>query len=143
MSSLHGTMSFDGGSRGNPGPSAAAAVVCLDNGVLRSESEYLGIETNNIAEYMGLKIGLRLAEAMGVTDIDIVGDSKLVVCHVNGTWQCRAEGLKPHLDDVLKTLDKRFESWTIRHTRRSNNVAPDSLVNLTLDNVQRAQKILL
>lgn len=137
---MKASMTFDGGSRGNPGPSAAAAIVCLDDGMARSESEYLGTETNNVAEYKGLQIGLRLAEAMGVTHISIIGDSKLVVCHVNRTWECRAESLKPLLEDVLETLDTRFESWNITHKRRDKNVAADALVNVTLDKIKRLQK---
>jgi ribonuclease HI len=78
----------DGGSRGNPGPAAAAAVVSAPGGeVLDEAKRTLGRTTNNVAEYRGLLLGLERAKALGATEVEVVNDSELVAHQVNGRYK--------------------------------------------------------
>ena len=86
----------DGGSRGNPGPAAAAAVVSSPDGkVLDEAMEVLGVQTNNVAEYRGLLLGLRRASALGATEVEVVNDSELIARQIEGRYKVKHEGLKP------------------------------------------------
>src|ERR1039457_2721033 len=75
----------DGGSRGNPGPAAAASVVSTAAGeILDEASELLGTHTNNVAEYRALLLGLTRARALGATEVEVVNDSELIAKQVRG-----------------------------------------------------------
>jgi ribonuclease HI len=126
-------MYADGGSRGNPGPAASGAVLYDDRGeVVREIGEYLGVATNNVAEWTGLIIGLEGALELGATDITIRMDSDLVVKQVKGIYRVKHEGLIP-LHAKAKTLLRRFGSVDIGHVPRKLNAAADAVVNQTLD----------
>jgi ribonuclease HI len=135
---MKGYMTFDGGSRGNPGPAAAGAVVVLEDGTVKLRHKYIGRTTNNVAEYKALIVGCNLALDHKVTDIEIKGDANLIVNHVNGLWICKAPNLKIVLRQATAILT-HFESWTLSHHHRSYNREADLLVNLCLD--QRASFI--
>lgn len=77
---------FDGGSRGNPGPAAGAAVIVLPDGSKEVITEFFDRTTNNVAEYTGLIIGLEKAQELGIKDAIVKGDSNLVVKQVRGEW---------------------------------------------------------
>src|SRR3954470_9594725 len=80
----------DGGARGNPGPAAAAAVISSPDGdVLDEASEFLGVATNNVAEYRGLLLGLARAKALGADEIEVVNDSELVAKQVTGEYRVK------------------------------------------------------
>lgn len=86
----------DGGSRGNPGQAAAAAVVSTPDGeVLDEASETLGTTTNNVAEYRGLLLGLERARALGASEVDVVNDSELVAKQINGAYKVKHADMKP------------------------------------------------
>src|SRR5699024_6239557 len=86
----------DGGSRGNPGPAGYGAVVCdEDDNVLVERQGFIGVATNNIAEYTGLIEGLEAAAQLGAKRLTVRMDSKLVVEQMNGNWKIRNAGLKP------------------------------------------------
>jgi len=126
------TLHFDGGSRGNPGPAAAAAVLSDGQGVVLAEcSEYLGEATNNVAEYTGLIIGLKKALELGLKRLDIYGDSELIIKQIKGEYRVKNPGMKPLYQEATALLTK-FE-WQITHVLRAENKEADSLVNLTLD----------
>jgi ribonuclease HI len=129
------TINFDGGSRGNPGPAAIGVVVRDGSGeVVEELGERIGEATNNVAEYRALLRGIELAAEHGGTELELIGDSELVVQQVDGKFKVKNAGLKPLHADVKRAL-QGFDSWSIRHVRRAKNAAADRLVNEALDGV--------
>ena len=123
----------DGGSRGNPGPAAAAAVVSTPAGeVLDEAAVSLGHTTNNVAEYRALLLGLERARALGAGEVDVVNDSELVAHQVNGRYRVKHPDLKPLHAEALAALGG-FERWTVRNVPRAENAQADALVNRALD----------
>jgi ribonuclease HI len=123
----------DGGSRGNPGPAAAAAVVSTPDGdVLDEASVTLGETTNNVAEYRGLLLGLERARELGATEVEVVNDSELIAKQVNGEYKVKSPDMAPLHAQARGALD-RFEAWSIRSVPRAQNAAADALVNRALD----------
>jgi ribonuclease HI len=123
----------DGGSRGNPGPAAAAAVVSAPGGeVVDRAHELLGVATNNVAEYRGLLLGLERARALGATEVDVVNDSELVAKQVNGVYRVKHADMKPLHAQARAALGE-FASWTVRSVPRAQNAEADALVNEALD----------
>jgi ribonuclease HI len=129
------TVNVDGGARGNPGP-AAIGVVVRDGGgeVLEEVGETIGEATNNVAEYKALLRGIELAAAQGAGEVELIGDSELVVRQVEGRYKVKNAGIKPLHAEVKRALAD-FDSWSIRHVRRSDNADADRLVNQALDGV--------
>jgi ribonuclease HI len=126
----------DGGSRGNPGPSAIGAVV-LDPATdpprrLAEVSECIGITTNNVAEYKALIEGLVAAEPFGARRVLVRADSKLVVEQVKGTWKVKQPHLLPLRDEARRLLT-HYDDVDIRHVPRAENFDADALVNAALD----------
>jgi len=123
----------DGGSRGNPGPAAAAAVVRTPDGeVLDEAAVTLGAATNNVAEYRGLLLGLERARALGATEVDVVNDSELIAHQVNGRYKVKHPDMKPLHAAALAAL-REFERWSVRPVPRAQNADADALVNQALD----------
>lgn len=123
----------DGGSRGNPGPSAIAYVICdLENNVVENYGEYLGHITNNQAEYQALLAGLKRAESLGVKKLIVHMDSELVVKQLNGLYKIKNQELKP-LYEKSKNLEKAFADIKIVHVPRALNKLADKQVNKILD----------
>ncbi len=123
----------DGGSRGNPGPAAAAAVVSDAEGeVLDEASVVLGRATNNVAEYRGLLLGLERARALGADEVEIVNDSELVAHQVNGRYKVKHPDMKPLHAEALGVL-RGFARWSVRSVPRARNADADRLVNQALD----------
>jgi ribonuclease HI len=127
------TLFADGGSRGNPGPAASGAVLFDEQGeVIREVGTFLGIATNNVAEWTGLLTGLEAALDMGIDEIAVRLDSELVVKQISGAYRVKHEGLIP-LHAKAKVLLRRFAHTDIRHVPRKQNAAADALVNRVLD----------
>jgi len=123
----------DGGSRGNPGPAAAAAVISSPDGeVLDEAAVTLGRATNNVAEYRGLLLGLERARALGATEVDVVNDSELIAHQVNGRYKVKHADMKPLHAEALAAL-RGFERWSLRPVPRAQNTDADALVNQALD----------
>jgi ribonuclease HI len=129
------TVNVDGGARGNPGP-AAIGVVVRDRGgeVLEEVGERIGEATNNVAEYRALLKGIERAAALGGSELELVGDSELVVRQVEGRYKVKNAGMKELHEEVKRAL-RGFDSWSIRHVRRNDNADADRLVNEALDGV--------
>jgi len=124
---------FDGGSRGNPGPSAVGAVL-YDSGDNKLEelSEHIGKYTNNMAEYIALKKALEMAANYNNKKIIIFTDSKLLCNQVTKKWKIKdARILKVYLE-ISKALEK-YDLVDIRHIPREKNTEADRLVNKALD----------
>jgi ribonuclease HI len=127
------TMFADGGSRGNPGPAASGAVLFDEAGaVLREVGTFLGVATNNVAEWTGLLTGLEAALELGVDDLSVRLDSELVVKQISGAYRVKNEGLIP-LHAKAKVLLRKFAHVDVKHVPRKQNAAADAVVNQVLD----------
>jgi ribonuclease HI len=123
----------DGGSRGNPGPAAAAAVLSTPDGDVVDEAKVvLGTATNNVAEYRGLLLGLERAAALGATEVEVINDSELIAHQVTGRYKVKHPDMKPLHAEALSALGG-FERWSIRPVPRAQNADADALVNQALD----------
>lgn len=123
----------DGGSRGNPGPAAAAAVISTPAGeVLDEASELLGVTTNNVAEYRGVLLGLARARELGAREVEVVNDSELVAKQISGEYKVKHAAMRPLYLEAMKAL-RGFERWRIRSVPRAQNAEADALVNAALD----------
>ena len=126
-------VNVDGGARGNPGPAAIAAVVQnADGEVLEERGERIGEATNNVAEYRALLLGIERAAALGASEVELVGDSELIVKQVRGEYKVKDPNMKP-LHAAVKAALADFDSWSIRHVKRHLNAEADRLVNESLD----------
>jgi ribonuclease HI len=126
-------VNFDGGSRGNPGPAAIAAVLATPEGdLIEQRGELIGSATNNVAEYRALLLAIDLAREHGAREAELIGDSELVVRQVRGEYRVKDPGLKPLHAQAQEAL-RELERWSIRSVRREQNAAADALVNATLD----------
>lgn len=127
------TVNVDGGARGNPGPAAIGAVVSDGAGeILEERGERIGTATNNVAEYRALLLGIERAAALGASELDLVGDSELVVRQVKGEYKVKDTNLRELHAEVKRALAP-FGRWSIRHVPRSENAEADRLVNEALD----------
>jgi len=123
----------DGGSRGNPGPSASGYVLYdMNDTVVVKNGIYLGVTTNNQAEYQALKFGLEEAIKHNVVNIHVYMDSMLVVNQMNGIFQVKNRDLWP-IHDAIKRLAGNFKHITYTHVPRALNKAADAEVNEALD----------
>jgi ribonuclease HI len=123
----------DGGSRGNPGPSASGFVILdLEDNVLVDRGVYLGVTTNNQAEYTALKLALEECLKMGVKRAQVYMDSLLVVNQIKGTFKVRNRDLWP-IHDAIKQLIPKFNEITFSHVPREFNKLADAAVNRALD----------
>jgi ribonuclease HI len=126
-------VNVDGGARGNPGPAAIGVVVQGAGGeVLEEVSERIGSATNNVAEYRALLLGIERARALGANELELIGDSELIVRQVKGEYKVKDAGLRQLHAEAKRAL-AAFESWSIRHVRRDSNAEADRLVNEALD----------
>lgn len=123
----------DGGSRGNPGPSAAGFVMLNSNQeVIAEGGEYLGITTNNQAEYQGVRLGLEKALELGYKKVDFKLDSMLVVNQMKGVYKIKNRELWP-INERIRILMTKFDRVTFTHVNRQFNQLADGVVNKTLD----------
>lgn len=130
----------DGGSRGNPGESACAYVICdLDEVVVEKGGFYLGIATNNQAEYYGLQKGLERARDLGINKVTLLSDSQLVVNQMNGFYKVKNQELAP-LNQEVTSLADSFEKITFVHVPRELNKEADREVNRILDQQEKRAK---
>ena len=113
------TVYSDGGSRGNPGHSAYAIVVTQDGRILHEHSEYLGINTNNYAEYRGLIAGIVKAIGLGADEVEFVMDSELVIKQMNGEYKVKSPNIM-ELHRDAKALSSQIPKVRFTHVRRSN-----------------------
>lgn len=124
----------DGGSRGNPGPAGYGAVVmdAQTGEVLAERSEFLGVETNNVAEYSGLIAGLTAARDLGASEVAVRMDSKLVIEQMSGRWQVKHPAMRP-LAREAAALRQSFASVTFEWIPRERNKHADRLANEAMD----------
>jgi ribonuclease HI len=127
----------DGGSRGNPGPSASGyAIMNMDGQVVVKKGVYLGVTTNNQAEYQALRLGLEEARQMNIREVHVYMDSLLVVNQMLGTFKVKNRDLWP-IHDAIKQLVTTFHAVSFTHVPRELNKIADGAVNEALDEAAR------
>jgi ribonuclease HI len=130
------SLQFDGGSNPNPGPCAGAFVLFDEKSNIVAEGgEFIEHGTNNIGEYTGLIIGLKMAKQCNIKELYVQGDSLLVISQVTGKWKVNNEKLKTLCEEV-KSLIKDFHYITFTHVLRAKNAHADRLSDLTLHKKQ-------
>jgi ribonuclease HI len=123
----------DGAARGNPGPAGAGAVVLDSKGrVLARVGKFLGKQTNNVAEYEGLLLGLARAKELGAREVEVRADSLLLIRQLEGAYQVKNAALKV-LHAKAKELLRSFDRVDLRHVPREENVLADEMSNRAID----------
>ncbi|MBE9531251.1 MAG: ribonuclease HI family protein [Proteobacteria bacterium] len=128
----------DGASRGNPGLAGAGAIIKDSDGAVIGElRRFLGMATNNIAEYEALILALEEAQSLGCSSVSVFADSELVVKQIKGIYRVKNEGLKG-LYAIATKLITQFSSFKISHVRRELNSEADRLANEAIDQRDKA-----
>lgn len=123
----------DGGSRGNPGPSGYGVYVEGQDGERLAElSEYLGIRTNNFAEYSGLLAALEFALRYDHPRLRVVSDSELMVKQIKGQYKVKSPDLRPLYDEAKRRIGG-LDYFQIQHVLRNKNREADRLANEAMD----------
>ena len=128
------TIYSDGGARGNPGISAYAIVVCKGKDIIFEYAEFIGLRTNNYAEYRGLIAGIGKALELKAEEVEFVMDSELVIKQMRGEFKVKS----PHLIDLYhdaKTLSSMIPKVRFTHVKRQNKMISraDELLNRKMD----------
>lgn len=130
------TIYADGASRGNPGSASYGFVVKENNKILYQEGKYIGVTTNNVAEYTAVLQALKYVQGLqGVEEIAVYCDSKLVAEQLSGRFKIKAKHLKPIIEQI-KILSLELGGVIFSHVPRSQNMLADRLANLALDDIQ-------
>lgn len=132
---------IDGGSRGNPGPAAYGVYLQDANGKCVDElCEFLGIKTNNVAEYSALLAALRYAIEKQFCDLQVVSDSELLVKQMQGRYRVNSPDLRPLYEDARRMVGK-LNSFSIRHVLRAKNKEADRLANVAMDRGMKRESV--
>jgi len=124
---------IDGGSRGNPGPSAAGFVLAEPGGnQLQAKAFFIDHATNNVAEYTAIIKALEAAKEINARRLTIFSDSELLVRQINGQYKVKSEQLRPLFQQAVNLING-FEDWSLKHIPREKNKQADALVNQALD----------
>lgn len=125
-------MQFDGCSKGNPGKAGSGAVIYKNKNEIWGKSLFIGDKnTNNEAEYIGLIIGLEEALNMGIQNLNVEGDSLLIIKQMKGEYKVKSENLYK-LYEKAKKLEEQFISISYNHVYRDKNKRADALSNMAL-----------
>jgi probable phosphoglycerate mutase len=123
----------DGGSRGNPGPAGYGVSIEGPNGQKIGElSEFLGVKTNNFAEYSALLGALEFALRHGHKSLRVVADSELMVKQIKGQYQVKSPELRPLYEEAKRRI-ARLDRFEIQHVLRNKNKRADALANEAMD----------
>jgi len=123
----------DGGSRGNPGPAAAAFILAdMAGNKLLARASLLGKTTNNAAEYTAVCNAIEAAREIGAKELTVFSDSELIVKQINGQYRVKSDAIRPFFETAVGLLDE-FENWKFYHVTRDKNKPADELVNQALD----------
>jgi ribonuclease HI len=130
---MHLNARTDGGARGNPGPAGIGVVIEDEHGkVLEEHAVFLGIKTNNQAEYQAAILALQRAKKLGADSVKVFADSELVVKQASGLYKVKHVNIKP-LFAELKTLMLQIGHVKFEHVRREKNTHADALSNQAMD----------
>jgi len=127
----------DGGSRGNPGPAAAGVVMLFEEKVIQEEGLYLGIKTNNEAEYQAVLHAIKhlpsVIERLPVTTIEWRLDSMLVIQQLSRKWKIKEPRMAAFATEIWKLLSELSPKSVFTYVPRAQNAAADAVVNRVLD----------
>ena len=123
---------IDGASRGNPGHSALAVAVYAGETQIAQRASYLGVTTNNVAEYSALIEALSELRRLGARTAEIRTDSELLARQINGQYKVKADGLRALYINAVRMLNE-FEDVEVKYIPRKENKIADSLANKVLD----------
>lgn len=126
------TLRSDGGARGNPGPAGSGFVIEAGGDIVCRAGRFLGVTTNNVAEYEAMIWGLENVAALGYHEVSVFADSELLVKQINGIYKVKNAGLKPLFMRVLGLL-RAFDRYEVRHVRREENKDADAMANAAMD----------
>jgi ribonuclease HI len=130
---MHLKIYTDGASRGNPGHAAIGVVIQDESSRLLKEiSEYIGINTNNYAEYQAVLRALKEAKNLNADAISLFSDSELVCRQLTGKYKVKSANIRPLFSEVI-SLASKFKSFSVTHVRREFNTHADKLANMALD----------
>jgi formyltetrahydrofolate-dependent phosphoribosylglycinamide formyltransferase len=131
----------DGGSRGNPGPAAAAFILTGENGKrIAAQASFLGNATNNFAEYTAIINALQAAADAGAKSVAVNSDSELIVRQINGQYKVKTDSIRPLFRQAMELL-AGFDGWTVQYIPREKNSRADDLVNRALDLKQNIKMV--
>lgn len=138
----HVHIQTDGGSRGNPGPAAYGYVIYSPDGdIMRQEGHYIGVATNNQAEYRGIVAALESAQTLTISDPIVCSlDSELVVRQIKGLYRMKNELLRPYLTRIHELVRLFPSGVQFEHITRDKNTYADRLVNQALDGNEQSPK---
>lgn len=122
----------DAGSRGNPGKASYGVFLFKNGKLLDFEGKYLGIKTNNQAEFSAMLKGISLALKHEIKNLSCFSDSQLLIKQINQEYKIKDENLKKILGDIY-SLSKHFDKIEFTHVPREENKFADKMVNLILD----------
>ena len=134
----------DGAARGNPGPASAGAVLLsLSRPDARNHravpdasiSDYLGVQTNNVAEYTAVVRAVTLGLELGARRLELLLDSKLIVEQISGRWRVKDAKLRVLWAEALRLLRQLPDGWTAAHVPRAQNSLADAMCNEAIDRV--------
>ena len=131
-SNMNCILFFDGACRGNPGPMAIGAVLMDNARKVKEVSRRIGMGTNNIAEWSALVEGLKLATAYGCKELEVRGDSQLIIKQISGQYRVRSGNLIPLYNEARK-LCVNFDRVIFKWVAREENEYTDKLSNDALD----------
>lgn len=124
----------DGGSRGNPGPSGIGAVIedVMTGDILEEHAKYLGVTTNNQAEYQAVILGLQRCKALGATSVEVLADSELLIKQANREYRVKNPDLQLRFQEMC-ALVREIGKVTFKHVYREANKRADALANQAMD----------
>ena len=122
----------DGGARGNPGPAGVGVVLWSRNELVGRHAKYIGVATNNQAEYRAVILALEETKKLDAQDLEFFLDSELVVKQLNREYKVKDKDLAPLFVQVWN-LSLGFKKVTFRHVPREKNKEADKLVNEAID----------
>jgi ribonuclease HI len=124
----------DGGSRGNPGPAGCGVfITSVDGSITERRFKYLGIATNNIAEYTGGLLGVQRGIELGATEIELRADSKLMIEQLSGNYKVKNPELKKIWLQIHDMLSNWWGKIVFIHVYREDNREADRLSNVAMD----------
>lgn len=127
------SLNTDGGSRGNPGKAAIGVIIKNEEKkTIHSHKEFIGMTTNNVAEYSALVKGLETCLEMNIKNLDVFMDSELIIKQIKGEYRVKDSNMHRYFEKV-QMLIENFASITFNHVKREFNKEADKLVNEALD----------
>lgn len=126
------TIYTDGASRNNPGEAGAGVYILRDGVLIDRIARYLGVTTNNIAEYKAAILGLERAVQLGAKYVKLFADSELLVKQLNGQYRVKNEGLKPLHVKACKLI-AQIGNVEVQYIPRAQNKEADALANTAID----------